>query len=160
MSVDALNLCMPNGIYIGMLEYGPRFTKLFQTGVRFVGQVKESEKTPLLSVLLEGPPGSGKTALAAALVYARMYVCIIRIVCICVRVCVCVYVCRYVCMCVCLYACMHAYMYAYMYIYHTHTHTHIHIGDKGRLPVHQVRVGGNAGEHVRGSPLPEAHPGI
>jgi vesicle-fusing ATPase len=55
-------------MFIGMLEYGPRFTKLFQTGVRFVGQVKESEKTPLLSVLLEGPPGSGKTALAAALV--------------------------------------------------------------------------------------------
>jgi hypothetical protein len=26
-----------------------------------VSQVKESEKTPLLSVLLEGPPGAGKT---------------------------------------------------------------------------------------------------
>jgi vesicle-fusing ATPase len=28
-------------------------------------QVQHSEKTPLLSVLLEGPDGSGKTALAA-----------------------------------------------------------------------------------------------
>lgn len=31
----------------------------------FLHQVQHSEKTPLLSVLLEGPDGSGKTALAA-----------------------------------------------------------------------------------------------
>lgn len=29
-------------------------------------QVKTSDKTPLLSVMLEGPSGSGKSALAAA----------------------------------------------------------------------------------------------
>jgi len=69
VSVDQLEQCMPNG----MLHYGQRFTRLFETGVKFVGQVKESEKTPLLSVLLEGPPGAGKTALAAALAYHADY---------------------------------------------------------------------------------------
>lgn len=33
--------------------------------MRTLLQVQHSEKTPLLSVLLEGPDGSGKTALAA-----------------------------------------------------------------------------------------------
>jgi hypothetical protein len=34
-------------------------------GVFYLPQVQHSDKTPLLSVLLEGPDGSGKTALAA-----------------------------------------------------------------------------------------------
>lgn len=34
-------------------------------GVKLRLQVQHSDKTPLLSVLLEGPDGSGKTALAA-----------------------------------------------------------------------------------------------
>lgn len=36
-----------------------------QGPVRNMMQVKTSEKTPLLTVLLEGPPGAGKTAIAA-----------------------------------------------------------------------------------------------
>ena len=36
-------------------------------GQLFVGQVKNSARTPLVSVLLHGPPGSGKTALAATI---------------------------------------------------------------------------------------------
>ena len=49
VSVDQLEASMPNGL----LHYGPRFTRMFQTGLKFISQVKESEKTPLLSVLLE-----------------------------------------------------------------------------------------------------------
>jgi hypothetical protein len=35
VSVDQLELCMPNGL----LHYGTRFTRLFQTGLKFVSQV-------------------------------------------------------------------------------------------------------------------------
>ena len=69
VSVDQLEQCMPNGL----LYYGPRFSVLFETGLKFVTQVKQSAKTPLLSLLLEGCPGSGKTALAAALAHRAGY---------------------------------------------------------------------------------------
>ena len=36
-------------------------------GMLFIDQVKNSQRTPLVSVLLHGPPGSGKTALAATI---------------------------------------------------------------------------------------------
>jgi hypothetical protein len=52
VSVDQLEASMPNGL----LHYGPRFTRMFETGLKFISQVKESEKTPLLSVLLEVSP--------------------------------------------------------------------------------------------------------
>jgi vesicle-fusing ATPase len=51
----------------GILDYGPRVSKLLQTGNLFIQQVRNSEKTPLVSVLLEGQSGSGKTALAVEL---------------------------------------------------------------------------------------------
>lgn len=69
VSVDQLEMCMPNGL----MHFGSRFTRLFDTGIKFVSQVKESEKTPLLSILLEGPVGAGKTALAAALAHNADY---------------------------------------------------------------------------------------
>lgn len=49
----------------GMVDYGHRYEQLLQTLHMLTHQVVNSEKTPLLTVLMEGPPGSGKTALAA-----------------------------------------------------------------------------------------------
>ncbi len=36
-------------------------------------QVRSSQRTPLVSVLLHGPPGSGKTALAASIAQASEF---------------------------------------------------------------------------------------
>jgi vesicle-fusing ATPase len=49
----------------GVIAYGDAFAHLSDTLRALVRQVATSDKTPLLSVLLEGPPGSGKSALAA-----------------------------------------------------------------------------------------------
>ena len=38
-----------------------------KSGKLFVEQVRSSARTPLVSVLLHGPPGSGKTALGASI---------------------------------------------------------------------------------------------
>lgn len=49
----------------GIISYGSSFEGLKTTLTRLVHQVASSDKTPLLSVLLRGSPGAGKTALAA-----------------------------------------------------------------------------------------------
>jgi len=49
----------------GMFEYGPEFTRLLETGRTFLQQVSNGSKTSLLTVLLEGESGCGKSALAA-----------------------------------------------------------------------------------------------
>jgi len=49
----------------GILRFSPYIENILQDGMLFVNQVRESASEPLLSVLLHGPPGSGKTALAA-----------------------------------------------------------------------------------------------
>jgi vesicle-fusing ATPase len=49
----------------GILRFSPHIDNVLQDGMLFVNQVRESTSEPLLSVLLHGPPGSGKTALAA-----------------------------------------------------------------------------------------------
>jgi vesicle-fusing ATPase len=63
VSTEELELCCPNGI----MDYGTRFQHILSTGRKFLAQVRDSENTPLLSVLMEGQPGAGKTALAASL---------------------------------------------------------------------------------------------
>jgi len=50
----------------GIIEYSTAFQALYDQCKSIVSQVRETD-TPLLSMLLEGPPGSGKTALAVHL---------------------------------------------------------------------------------------------
>lgn len=49
----------------GILKWAPHIQGILREGQLYVEQVKKSEKTPLVSVLIHGPPGAGKTALAA-----------------------------------------------------------------------------------------------
>ncbi|KAL4457630.1 hypothetical protein ABPG75_012495 [Micractinium tetrahymenae] len=51
----------------GMIDYGPRYQHLLSSCRTLVQQVKSSDNTPLVTCLLEGPAGTGKTALAATL---------------------------------------------------------------------------------------------
>ena len=48
----------------GIIPFSPHIEKILKNGMDFINQVR-SGTTPLLSVLLHGPRGSGKTALAA-----------------------------------------------------------------------------------------------
>lgn len=48
----------------GIIKFSPHIESILETGRGFVGQV-QSNTTPLLSVLVHGPRGAGKTAIAA-----------------------------------------------------------------------------------------------
>jgi len=69
VDADEFENCIRNGI----INYGMPVEKLMKTVSLFIQQVRASSRTPLVSVLLEGPPGSGKTALAAQLAKASDY---------------------------------------------------------------------------------------
>ncbi|RXM36062.1 Vesicle-fusing ATPase, partial [Acipenser ruthenus] len=49
----------------GIIKWGDPVSRVLDDGELLVQQTKNSDRTPLVSVLLEGPPHSGKTALAA-----------------------------------------------------------------------------------------------
>ncbi|KAM7370459.1 hypothetical protein PAMP_010006 [Pampus punctatissimus] len=49
----------------GIIRWGDPVSAVLDDGELLVQQTKNSDRTPLVSVLLEGPPNSGKTALAA-----------------------------------------------------------------------------------------------
>ena len=55
------------GTYVanGIINWGEPVLRVLQDGELLVNQTRVSERTPLVTVLLEGPPGCGKTALAA-----------------------------------------------------------------------------------------------
>merc|ERR1711937_752335 len=53
--------------YRNGLPYGDSFDLMMSTLERLVEQVRTSDRTPLMSVLLQGPAQSGKTAIAAKL---------------------------------------------------------------------------------------------
>jgi len=52
---------------LGILHFSPDFQHMLQSCESLIEQVRSSENTPLLSCLLYGSPGCGKTALAAHL---------------------------------------------------------------------------------------------
>jgi vesicle-fusing ATPase len=58
-----LQLCVQNGI----IPFSDDIDRILKDGSLFVEQVKNSNHTPLVSVLLHGAPGCGKTALAATI---------------------------------------------------------------------------------------------
>ncbi|XP_077590569.1 vesicle-fusing ATPase isoform X1 [Stigmatopora nigra] len=54
-----------NYIMNGIIKWGDPVSHVLDDGELLVQQTKNSDRTPLVAVLLEGPPHSGKTALAA-----------------------------------------------------------------------------------------------
>lgn len=56
-----------NSVRSGIIQFGPGVDKIINTGRLFVEQAAKSERTPLISILLSGTIGAGKTALAATL---------------------------------------------------------------------------------------------
>ena len=50
----------------GIIEYGPAFSELTRTAQMFVKQVAESDKTPLMSILLEGERNCGGAGIEPA----------------------------------------------------------------------------------------------
>ena len=58
--------CIANGI----IRYSPMVDRILSDGRLYVEQVKNSSRTPLVSLLLHGPSGSGKTALASSIAMA------------------------------------------------------------------------------------------
>jgi len=69
VSEEELQQVVQNGI----IHYDPTVNELLRTGQLFVEQVRTSTRTPLVSVLLHGPPGSGKTALGATIAQSSQY---------------------------------------------------------------------------------------
>jgi len=60
---DKLQKSIKNGI----IPYSPEFISIMSAGANLIRQVEVSTKTPLLSVLISGNTGCGKTALACRL---------------------------------------------------------------------------------------------
>jgi len=61
VSEEELGTCIRGGI----IPYNEHIDAILKEGHLFVEQVRKPDSTPLFSVVLHGPPGSGKTALAA-----------------------------------------------------------------------------------------------
>lgn len=69
VSEEEFETAMRNGI----IRFSPAVDALLQTGDVFVKQVATSSRTPLITMLLEGPPGAGKSAIAAKLATSSGY---------------------------------------------------------------------------------------
>ncbi|KIJ56942.1 hypothetical protein M422DRAFT_198294 [Sphaerobolus stellatus SS14] len=69
VSEDEINAVVQNGIY----HYSEAIQSILHDGALFVEQVRASQRTPRVTILLHGPPGSGKTALAATIARASEY---------------------------------------------------------------------------------------
>ncbi|KAF9567388.1 AAA-domain-containing protein [Agrocybe pediades] len=69
VSEEELQQVIQNGI----IHYDGIVDELLKSGLLFVEQVRSSTRTPLVSILLHGPPGSGKTALGASIAQSSEY---------------------------------------------------------------------------------------
>ncbi|TPX40620.1 hypothetical protein SeMB42_g05915 [Synchytrium endobioticum] len=69
ISESELQSCVRNGI----IKFNPEIERILRRGELLVEQVQTSSLTPLVPVLLHGPAGSGKTALAAAIAMASEF---------------------------------------------------------------------------------------
>lgn len=69
VSKEELEQVVQNGI----IHYDNVINEILRSGQLFVEQVRSSTRTPLVSLLLHGPPGSGKTALAATIARSSDY---------------------------------------------------------------------------------------
>ncbi|SJL02451.1 related to Vesicular-fusion protein sec18 [Armillaria ostoyae] len=69
VSEEELQQVIQNGI----IHFDSIINEILSTGQLFVNQVQTSTRTPLVSVLLHGPPGSGKTALGASIAQASQF---------------------------------------------------------------------------------------
>ena len=57
----------------GIIRFSPFIDEILDEGRLIVQQVREPDSTPLFSAILHGPPGSGKTALAAKIALDSEY---------------------------------------------------------------------------------------
>lgn len=64
-----LKMCVKNDIF----PFASHIEGILADGQLFVEQVKRSSRTPLVSILLHGPSGAGKTALAASIAMASEF---------------------------------------------------------------------------------------
>ncbi|KAF9076917.1 vesicular-fusion protein SEC18 [Rhodocollybia butyracea] len=69
VSEEELEAVIQNGI----IHFDGIIDDILRSGQLFVDQVRSSTRTPLVSILLHGPPGSGKTALGASIAQASQY---------------------------------------------------------------------------------------
>jgi len=63
LDTDDFSCCAPNGI----IRYSSDFDETWKVAKRLIEQVRNGTRTRLLSVLISGAPGSGKTSLALTL---------------------------------------------------------------------------------------------
>lgn len=66
---EEFSQCTANGI----IEFSPTVKGLLERAHLFVEQVQQSDRSPLVSLLLHGSSGSGKTALAATIAQQNAY---------------------------------------------------------------------------------------
>jgi len=69
VSDEELQQCVQNQI----IPFASHIERILSDGQLFIEQVRKSSRTPLVSVLLHGPPSSGKTALAATMAMASEF---------------------------------------------------------------------------------------
>ena len=69
VSEDELQRCLRGGI----IRFSPFIDNILDEGGLIVKQVESPDSTPLFSAILHGPPGSGKTALAAKMALDSNY---------------------------------------------------------------------------------------